>query len=342
MSILGRTRALWGRRTFCTSSIAQRSLYRKFNVEVGASLQLNFLQLDLDIDVRTGENLEQIELKALSKHAMNAAAAFTTTQQNNQVCIDLPNVETKSYLESFEIVIPGRWCNLSVKGGKGHVAIQNMKEANVNVTTNGGSVTFGEMRGNEAFINSNGGSVRAELITAALQLRTDGGDLSIGKVIGTSLQIDTGGGNMVIGSAYGQDAKISSGGGGIAIKHLQSQEMAHVSSNGGHVQIDGLDGNAEILTGGGDTQLQLLANAREVKIDAGAGKVTLFMPSEIDVKVERVDKWENHVKNPLSQLSGKSSSGCRVSVSSSGQVKTMKRSWLEAVMQAQSTPSKAA
>lgn len=348
MSILGRARALLGCKSlqrsspYCTSSTSQRSLYRKFNVQVGASLQLNLSQVDADVNVCTGDNLEQIEIKAFCKHDTNVAAAFSAiTQQNNRVCVDLQNVETKSFLEKLEVVMPGRWCNLFMEAGKGHVSIQNMKEANVNVTTSGGGVTFGEVRGNEAFINSNGGFVRAALITAALELKTDGGVLSLGKAVGTSMKIDTGGGDMVIGSAYGQDTKITSGGGCVVIKHLQAQEMAHVSSNGGDVQIDGLDGNVEILTSGGDVQLQLLANAREAKIDAGSGEVTLYMLSENDVKVEQVENWECHANSSLSGLSGKNSPGCRVLVSGSGKVTTMKRSWFEAVMQAQSTASKA-
>lgn len=315
------------------------------NIEVGGTLQLNLLQVDAEVDVCTGDNLEEIELKAWWKHNAGAAVDFNiVTQKNNSVCVDLQYNENKAFLQKLVAVMPGRWCNLLLEGGKGHVTIQNMKEANINVTTTGGGVTLGELHGNEAFIKSNGGFVTAKLISAVFELNTGGGNLSLKKAIGTAMQIDTDGGDMVIGSAYGEDVKLKSGGGCIEIKHIQAHQMAHVSSDGGHVQINGLDGNAEILSGGGNVQLQLLANAKEVKIDGGVGEVTLYLSSEDDIKVEHAENGKCHEKDSVQEFDGSSdmSQGigharCRVFISGSGNVTTRKRSWLQAVMQSTSS-----
>lgn len=325
------------------------------NIEVGGTLQLNLLQVDAEVDVCTGDNLEEIELKAWWKHNVGAAVDFNNivTQKNNSVCVDLQYNEKKAFLKKLVAVMPGRWCNLLLEGGKGHVTIQNTKEANINVMTTGGGVTLGELRGNEAFIKSNGGFVTAELISAVFELKTGGGNLLLKRAIGTAMQIDTDGGDMVIGSAYGEDVQLKSGGGCIEIKHIQAHQMAHVSSDGGDVQIYGLDGNAEILSGGGNVQLQLLANAKEVKINAGVGEVTLYLSSEDDIKVEHAESGRCHEKDSVQEFDGElcSSCGssdmsqgigharCRVFISGSGNVITRKRSWLQAVMQ--STSSKA-
>ncbi|MCO5606598.1 hypothetical protein L7F22_060786 [Adiantum nelumboides] len=146
------------------------------------------------------------------------------------------------------------------------------------------------------------------------------------------------------------DVNITSGGGGISIRHLQAQKMAHVSSNGGHVQIDGLDGNAAIFTNGGNLQLQLLTNAKEVKIKVGAGEILLFLPSEDHFKfqVERIkedetcaeDLFHLRTQGSFTERSKEDPSSCRVRISGSGKVTTIRRSWLESVMQAH-TPLKA-
>ncbi|KAI5084350.1 hypothetical protein GOP47_0000519 [Adiantum capillus-veneris] len=394
MNVLSRARVPWAlikpqrhSFTYCTAAPPYYN-YLKLDVQVGATLQLNLAPVNAEVDIYTGDNMEQIEVKSLWKKVGSFSNAFTPiTQQNNCICVDLQTTEAEQFLQRLEAVMPGRWCNLFLRSGKGHVTIQNMKEANVNIVTNGGNLTFGEVRGNEAFIETNGGSVTAALITAALELRTSGGILSVDKAIGTALQIVSEGGDMKIGSAYGQDVNISSGGGCISIKHLQAQEMARelqwgtfmlsiyeawrwkesqlwyindspdvnissgggcisikhlqaqemarVSSDGGHVQIDGLDGNAAISTNGGNLQLQLLANAKEVKINAGAGEVTLFMPSEDHSKIEQVQEEEESFAGDPTNLSEKSSvtqgskedpSSCRVCILGSGKLTTIRRS----------------
>lgn len=343
MNVLLRARSVIISRRYCTAT-SSCSHYRKLNVQVGGSLQLNLAQVNADVDVYTVDNMEQIEIKSLWKDAGSVSAAFNAiTQQNNCICVDLETSEAKQSLQKLEAFMPGRWCNLFLRSGEGHVTIQNMKEANMSVVTNCGSITLGEVRGNKALIESNGGNVKAASITAALELRTGGGNLSIEKAVGTKLQIESDGGDVRIGSAYGQDVDIRSGGGCISIKHLQAQEKAHVSSSGGHVQIDGLDGNVVISTNGGNLHVQLLANAKEVKINAGAGEVALFTPSEDHIKlhVEQVEDGDSHTENLvypgekhlLGQDLEENHPSCRVFNSGSGKVTTKRRSWLESVIQ---------
>ncbi|KAH7296819.1 hypothetical protein KP509_26G040200 [Ceratopteris richardii] len=137
------------------------------------------------------------------------------------------------------------------------------------------------------------------------------------------------------------DLCIVSDGGHISIKYLQAKGLAYLSSNGGNVEIQGLDGNATISTNGGNLRLQLLENAKEVKIDSGDGEVTLWMTSEENVNVEHVNDHEKHAKGNLhtekeNVLAGRTEANlqrCNVLILGSGTVVTKKRSWIEAVMQ---------
>ncbi|MCO5606596.1 hypothetical protein L7F22_060784 [Adiantum nelumboides] len=198
----------WYLLNYCTAA-STCSHSRKLDVQVGATLQVNLAHVNADVDVYTGDNMEQVEVKSLWKKVGSFSAAFTPiTQQNNCICVDLQTTEAKQFLQTFEAIIPGRWCNLLLRTGKGHVTVQNMKEANVKVVTNGGNVTLGEVQGNEASIESNGGNVRAALITAALKLQTSGGYLSLDKAVGTTLQVVSEGGDIKLGSAYGQGKQL--------------------------------------------------------------------------------------------------------------------------------------
>ncbi|KAH7296818.1 hypothetical protein KP509_26G040100 [Ceratopteris richardii] len=164
-----RSACSWSRIVRQTSSFCTKvspSLCRKVDVQVGASLQLNLAQVNVDVDIYTTvDNFEQIEIKSLWKNSNDAPTIFPlVTQQNNCINVDVTTYEAKESLQKFDVVMPGRWCNLSLKGGKGHVTIQSMKEANLGVITNGGSVKLGEVRGNEASIDSKGGIVKASLV----------------------------------------------------------------------------------------------------------------------------------------------------------------------------------
>lgn len=313
-------------------------------------MKINLLDVDAEVDVRNGENLEEIQLKAWWKQSLDTTNgdSFDIVTSNNIVSLNIQDNEAKSLLLQLQTVMPARWCNLILHAGKRPVEIQNLREASLTVKTTGGDVTLGELRGNEALIQSNGGSVMAGLVSAILDLKTGGGNLCMKKALGTTMQMDTGGGDIVIGYAYGEDVKLVSGGGAMEINHLQAQGMAYVSSTGGNVKIDGLDGNAKILSGGGTVQLQLLTNAKEVQIDAGAGDVILYVTSKDNTKVEHVGSGKCSHEERVSDFNGlcifskedlemettqkPGHLNCRVLISGSGNVITRERSWLEAVM----------
>ncbi|KAG0558971.1 hypothetical protein KC19_10G068800 [Ceratodon purpureus] len=296
----------WGRHCFTTSPDFKikdsgtkevDASIKRVPVKVGAELQICVAGSDTDVDVVTGQSLEEIVLEARWKagHRAGDWSDFQLTESPHYVKLQKlgyirglggPALEGSVSLEGIRASMPARWCSLSVEAKQNPVRIQSLKEGTLNVETSGGHVTLGDMRGGAAKILTNGGCFTADVVSADSVIKTTGGDVSIKRLVGTTIDVDTSGGDIYVGSLYGNDVVMKSSGGSFEAKHIQAQDSALVSTEGGSVQITGIDGKASIVTRGGAVSLQLHEHAREIDIDASEGNVTLYFSNNLSAQVE--------------------------------------------------------
>ncbi|KAH9556212.1 hypothetical protein CY35_07G014800 [Sphagnum magellanicum] len=269
------------------------STHKVMAVNVGALLKIDLLGMDVDIDVTVGDNLEEISLEAQwdvwHHHGDGDWSFLTISRPENHVWLHkLAGFTDAEYrgLRAVKAAMPARWCSLAVEAGTCPVHIQSLREGSLNVKTSGGPIKIGDIKGSTATIASSGGSFTAGTVSADSSIKTVGGRVSIKQLVGISLDINTGGGEIVLGSLYGNDVRLESCGGSVQAKHIQAQNNVLVLTEGGSVNIKGLDGNAKIVTGGGSVELQVHEHAGEVEIDASKGAVTLYFSEQISGQVE--------------------------------------------------------
>ncbi|XP_024384031.1 uncharacterized protein [Physcomitrium patens] len=353
------------------------SSIKRVPVKVGAELRICVADINVDVDVATGDSLEEIVLEALWKDGRSADHWSDFQLIESSDCVKLQNVRgTRGHgdpvPEGIRAAMPARWCGLFVQAKQNPVRIQSLREGNLNVETSGGDVTLGDMRGGKAKILTNGGCFTADLVSADSVVKTAGGDVSIKRLVGTTIDVDTNGGDMYIGSLYGNDVVMKLSGGSFEAKHIQAQDSALISTKGGSVQITGIDGKASIVTRGGDVSLQLHEHAREINIDASEGNVTLYFSNNLSAQVEYNGGKNIHqtsqllVATPLpaqyvfvgqesgnwmhgddsranraeeaSQASAEVPQLCKIKIISSGSLHVKMRSWIDVAM-ASSVPN---
>lgn len=269
---------------------AVRRLFKRFPMDVGCSLKVSVTG-ETSVDVAVGQNAEEIIVEAEWFHSeakaenterfLHITATHDTVEVNeNEHNSDGNQLEP----DVIKVSIPERWCNVIVHTWEGAVSVSNVTEANLEVKTDGGDVKLGKVKGEGAEIDTRGGSLLANTIYSALRATTHGGNASFQQVLGNDVLISTGGGDLHLESMYGENLKVVDCG-SLQMSSLNSK-AAEITVGDGGVVIEGLDGNLQIQSGGGNVQLQLNENARMVEVNAGEGNVVVFLPSSLTAKVE--------------------------------------------------------
>jgi hypothetical protein len=88
-----------------------------------------------------------------------------------------------------------------------------------------------------------------------------GGDVCLQRLAGNNLLVSTGGGEASVTAIYGDSLELDTLGGTVAISQMNcTKPGASIWSQGGSVTVSGVDGCADILTGGGDVDIQVCCN----------------------------------------------------------------------------------
>jgi hypothetical protein len=90
-------------------------------------------------------------------------------------------------------------------------------------------------------------------------LRSGGGSIRVKRLFGLDVQLDSDTGPVTMGALYGTKAANTTGGGALALAHACCSGLLAVDSEGGSVQVEGLEGAASLLSGGGPIQVGVLA-----------------------------------------------------------------------------------
>lgn len=91
---------------------------------------------------------------------------------------------------------------------------------------------------------------------SVLRVNSGSGNVTLSRVFGLEAELLTAGGHLHINALYGKKASLLSGGGHVLISHMSCEGLAAIDSAGGHVTVDGLEGNASILSAGGNIKVR--------------------------------------------------------------------------------------
>jgi hypothetical protein len=147
--------------------------------------------------------------------------------------------------------------------GAGQVIIERAGGA-INCTTVGGNMAVREAGGSVALSNQMGGNIRVDKAAGEVRAHSAQGMIEIGQA-GGAVFADTQGGFIQVGSARGVQAESAAG-------------MVRVRNDSGPMNLSAMAGNilAELLAG---------ARMQDSSLVAGAGDITVLIPSNLAVSV---------------------------------------------------------
>jgi hypothetical protein len=94
-----------------------------------------------------------------------------------------------------------------------------------------------------------------ELSASNLRLSSGGGAISVQRLFALDAQLVSQGGPVQLGALYGVKVQLDSGKGPLAVGHMSCSGLAMLQSGGASLTVDGLEGNASLISGGGDVKV---------------------------------------------------------------------------------------
>lgn len=155
--------------------------------------------------------------------------------------------------------------SVAIHQGVGRVTVRNV-DGRIVVNTAAAGVTASGTRG-ELDVDVGSGAVQVSDARGNVRIDTGSGAVQVGGVRGNRLEIDTGSGGV-----SGSDVAVGS---------------LLVDTGSGSVSLTGVaTDDASVDTGSGRVLLELLRDARRVRIDTGSGGVTLGLPTNFGAELE--------------------------------------------------------
>lgn len=254
-------------------------------VEVGGATRVDLRASDKEVK---GE-WESIFLMAewhgpgASENSKGQFFAFKSDPQERIVEIKVRDPESAQVPpDVLTLSIPQRWVWVDVTTEEGDVDVRHVNEGNLSVATKGANVRLGYVKSESCSVRTGGGSLTARTIYAPLRLDTGGGCVDVKKLLGNDVSIAAGGGAVTLGAYYGREISVQAG--SFSSQSFKA-DAGKVDVRGGEVKVGSLDGSVTIESHGGDVELQLQEDAKEVEVRSGAGNVLLFAPAGLSMEI---------------------------------------------------------
>jgi len=189
------------------------------------------------------------------------------------------------------LVVPDKWTSLVISTCGQPVSVAKVNEARLSVHTQGGPVTLGQIRAHKALINTlsataGGGAVQGvEMSAGCVNITSGGAPVTLKRLVGQQVEVVTGGGAAAVGALYAERCHLHTGGGNLEVGTLDVSIEANVSTHGGALSILGLDGQAELCSGGGPLETHLHGKVGDVRLSTKGGAVQLAVSPQAHVDV---------------------------------------------------------
>ena len=147
-----------------------------------------------------------------------------------------------------------------------------------------GETTIDNVEG-KLSVDSEAGRVRASRVRGSLALEAGSGGVEVSDVTG-DLNVESGSGGATVNGVRGGAVHLEIGSGGLKGGTFDVTELVAEAGSGG-IRLTGVNaGRLRVETGSGGSDVQLLAAAPDVAMEAGSGGVTLRLPESISAAVD--------------------------------------------------------
>jgi hypothetical protein len=232
-----------------------------FKVQKGDLLEVNLRQGNITVNTWNSN-----EIKVFAKNIdEDETGLLRMEQRSGKVEIEFKGDDSDKF--HLELTIPSD-LNIDFRTGGGNVKVQSDLNGNIDISTGGGNITTKNLNG-KADISTGGGNIYLGDINGDADVSSAGGDLQVGSVNGKA-DISTAGGNIKVASVN-SSADISTAGGNISVETIGGN--ADISTAGGNINVGNVLGSAEISTAGGNINLD--GAAGKVEVNTGAGNINL-------------------------------------------------------------------
>lgn len=233
-----------------------------------------------------------------------SAARSPSQPPPGELRITLPASLAQAFVASDQgaIIVRGLHGALEAVTLAGNIDIRDISGP-VSARTGGGEMTFASI-GGALRSRSGGGAIRVESAEAEVTIQTAGGDIFVGRVKGplraatsgnilvkdaaSTVNVHTAGGLIEIQRARGI-VTAENGGGSIVVG---SAPGVHAESAGGGIRLKSISGPVRATTTTGPIVAAFARNATLATsfLSAGAGDVTVYLPSNMSVTVKALNE----------------------------------------------------
>ncbi|CAG9464019.1 unnamed protein product [Pedinophyceae sp. YPF-701] len=246
----------------------------------GAQLKLAFPGTNAIVFVKKSSRMDRVAVEVRSPGRETHSEKLEVTAGATKVTV----LERKganlgrSGLVQVTAWIPAGYCGLDVETGGGDVHVESIKEAGLTVKTYGGDIRVTAMdQGTHCHLDAGSGKIGGSFTAGDVSVVTTSGDVQLSRVMGRKVNIRSASGRVHCAFLYGTTLDVESGEGVLDILNMHGEDVAHARTHGQLLHLGGVEGRAEVDSGGGDVHMLLHDTISEVSVRSGGGSVRCSM-----------------------------------------------------------------
>jgi DUF4097 and DUF4098 domain-containing protein YvlB len=189
--------------------------------------------------------------------------------------------------------------SLTARSGGGSIVLGEIRGA-VHASTAGGDISARIIRG-DAVLETGGGEVAVQEVGGTVRASTLGGAVRISRA-GAGVIASTGGGQIDVGEARGLVELRNSGGG----LHVGAAQGVRCETAAGGIKLSNVSGTLRCSTAIGSIVARLIRGGQmgESFLSTGRGDITVFIPSNLGVKIHAENELAGASRRIVSDFPG--------------------------------------
>jgi len=266
-------------------TFAGDTITKEFDVKPGQTLRAD-IESGGTIFIK-GWNNDKVSVKACldGRDWENVEVEFDQSNRGVEIYSDFVKKRNRSKVDiEFEIRVPKKF-DLNIETTGGSINIEDV-EGKVQGKTMGGKIDLDNIKG-DIELTTMGGKIKGSRLNGELYLKTFGGNIYLhdSTVDG---EVETMGGNIQLSGVDG-DIESSTMGGNVTYEDVSirsgnnSDEVVHITTKGGNIDVDEAPFGADVHTYGGDITIR--SAGKFVKAKTMGGNIEIF---EVDGQVDAV------------------------------------------------------
>ncbi|HYV63137.1 MAG TPA: hypothetical protein VE958_10710 [Bryobacteraceae bacterium] len=231
--------------------------------------------------------------------ALLGGGAKQLSSVRGRVVLDLQPISARTVKTDIEIGVPPQVSTVIIQTDLGAIDVADFDGA-VQLSTNGGEIQLGKIGGSvqcfsgagQVVIERAGGAINCTTVGGNILVRDAGGPVALSNQMGGNIRVDKAAGDVRAHSAQGM-IEVGQAGGAVfadtqgGFIQVGSARGVQAESMAGMVRVKNDAGPMNLATMAGSILAELLTGARmqDSSLVAGAGDITVLIPSNLAVSV---------------------------------------------------------